>query len=169
MYLWKVDRVASDLGNGQVSQNEEFKYVLAFSLIGMLGTAMAAAGASTVPGWLRAVDLAVMIVITVAGVFYCYYRNQASDNQDFLRRFLCLGVPVAVRILVLAVVVGFIVGLVAGIVSGSGEVQQSDSSSRIRVFTELGVNYLVQVALYLYLAHWVAATGRKATGPLPEH
>ncbi|XOZ35091.1 hypothetical protein ACMDCT_07615 [Halomonadaceae bacterium KBTZ08] len=165
MYLWKVDYVASDLRNGQVTQNEEFKYILAFSLIGILGTVMAAAGASAVPGWLRAVDLAIMIGITVAGVFYCYYRNQASDNQDFLRRFLCLSVPVAVRILILALVVGFIAGLVAGIVAGSEGGQQSGESSQARMFMELGVNYLVQVVLYLYLAHWIAATGRSADQP----
>lgn len=162
MYLWKVDRLADELGNNQISQKEEFKYTLAFTLLGVLLMGMAAFGAGAVPPWLMATDLAIMLVITGAGIMYCYNRNQASDNQDFIVRFICLGLPVTVRITVFGLVVGFLVGAVAGIILGPESFQKPGAGPGAMVFINLGVGYLIHAIYFIYLARWMAATGSSA-------
>ena len=166
MYLWKVDRLADELGNNQVSQKEEFKYTLAFTLLGILLLGLAAFGSGAVPHWLMAADLAIMLIITGAGIVYCYKRNQGLDNRDFIVRFICLGLPVTVRITILGLVVGFIVGAVAGIVLEPESFQHSEAEPGAMVFINLGVGYLIHVLYFIYLARWMAAAGDAFRNPV---
>ncbi|WP_077530466.1 hypothetical protein [Vreelandella utahensis] len=165
MYLWKVDRLADELGKNQVSQKEEFKYTLAVTLLGMLLLGLAAFGSGAVPPWLMAADLAIMLAITGAGIVYCYNRNQGSDNRDFIVRFICLGLPVTVRITVLGMVIGFIVGVVAGITLEPASFQQSEAGPGTMVLINLGLGYLIHALYFIYLARWLAAVGDVARNP----
>ena len=42
-----------------------------------------------------------MLLISIIGLLYCYKVNTLGDNNDYIRRVMCLSIPIAIRILVL--------------------------------------------------------------------
>ena len=43
----------------------------------------------------------IMVLVVIAGILECYTINKAGDNQRFIVRFICLNLPITVRICVL--------------------------------------------------------------------
>lgn len=157
MYLWKVDHLAADLRNDYVSQKEQFKYMLVFTLINTLAMVAIAFGSSGMSSSLLAVDMVVTLTITAAGISYCYHRNRKADNRDLIVRFICLGLPVTVRIIVFGVILGFVVGAATGLVLGETSGQGSESEVSVVELVDLMIAYVVQIAYFLYLGRWMGA------------
>ena len=157
MYLWKVDHLAADLNNDHVSQKEQFKYTLVFTLINTLAMVAIAFGSSEMSSGLMAVDLVVTLVITAAGISYCYHCNRQADDRDLIVRFICLGLPVTVRIIVFGALLGFVVGAVTGLVLGESAAQDAETGFGVRNLVNLMIGYVVQLAYFVYLGRWMGA------------
>lgn len=157
MYLWKVDSLADDLGNDRVSQNEQFKYALLFTLLSTFFMGVAAFGAPEVPDWLRAIDMILMLVITGLGILYCYRCNQGAGNRDFILRFMCFGLPVTLRLAVLGGIAGFVWGLFQALILGDDATKQAESGVGAVVFANLGLAYVLHAAYFIYLG-WCMAS-----------
>ena len=55
--------------------------------------------------------------VTVLGILYCYAVKKKGDGKDFVTRFICLSVPVTVRIaagLIVAVMLVYGIGSAIG-------------------------------------------------------
>lgn len=37
-------------------------------------------------------------LITIAGIILCYKANQRGDDEEFVDRFICIGLPIAIRL-----------------------------------------------------------------------
>ncbi|EIC23049.1 hypothetical protein [Thiorhodovibrio frisius] len=108
MYLWKVDSLVKDFKSENVSQKEEFKYMLLFTVAMALASDPALyIGASY--NHYDTIGSIVMLGMSIFGVYYCYKINSSSDNKDFIVRMMCIGLPVMIRMLVVMIPV-FIVG-----------------------------------------------------------
>lgn len=110
MYLWKVDSLVEDFKSGSVSQKEEFKYMLFFS-IAMVFASDPALHIGESYNHYDTILSVITLCISIIGVHYCYKINSRGDNKDFLVRVICIGLPVAIRLLA----VMFPVLIVAGI------------------------------------------------------
>ena len=112
MYIWKVAPLIEELKNQKLSQKEQLKYFLTYSLLMIL---------STDPFLYTdfnyviydTIDTVVASVITVIGIIYCYKVNERVDGKDFILRFLTLGLPITVRfVFVIMVVFGVYYGFI---------------------------------------------------------
>ena len=100
MYLWNTKALAGELKDGTLSQRERFKYLLILAVI----SAAAIEGERYVseqpslPMW---VESALAIVITVVGIWVCYRANRKGDDREFIDRYICMGFPLLIRLVVL--------------------------------------------------------------------
>jgi hypothetical protein len=100
MYWWKVSKLAQDFREGRVEEKERFKYYLATTILWTLGTQPFLYYGST----FKIADLisaAATVTVTIVGIFLCYRANKNGDNTDFIGRIICLGWPIAIRLVAL--------------------------------------------------------------------
>ncbi|MCF6226724.1 MAG: hypothetical protein L3J22_10560 [Xanthomonadales bacterium] len=98
MYLWKVDLLVEDFKSGKVSQKEEFKYMLLFTIaMAFASDPVMYIGSSY--NYYDTIGSALMLGISIFGVYYCYKINSSGDNRDFIARIMCIGLPVMIRVL----------------------------------------------------------------------
>jgi len=112
MYIWKVSPLIEELKNQKLSQKEQFKYFLTYSLLMVL---------SADPFLYidfnyviyDSIDTLVASIITILGIIYCFKVNESVDGKDFILRFITLGLPITVRfVFVIILVVGIYYGLI---------------------------------------------------------
>lgn len=148
MYLWKVDNLIEDLKNNKVSQKEQFKYALAFSIF----TGIAADPSLSIGlqyGFMDFVSSVTMLVITVFGVIVCYKENKRADDKDFVLRFFTLGLPVAIRFIVVIIPLGIVAGLLEAVFNPNHE---NDAEYVVTTIYQVLFIAVSGVAFYIYLA-----------------
>jgi hypothetical protein len=98
MYLWKIDSLVNDFRSGKVSQQEEFKYILLFTIAVTL-TSDPAIHIDSSYNCYDTIDSVMTLAIAILGVYCCYKINSSGDNKDFIVRVMCIGLPVMIRVL----------------------------------------------------------------------
>jgi len=96
MYFWKIDNLKKDLAKNTVSEKEQFKYLLATTILYSL---------FIIPFMENNIwDIYSAIVsgiIAIFGTYYIYRINGGSNGKYILQRFLSLGWVIGIRWLVL--------------------------------------------------------------------
>ena len=96
MYIWKVSALVQELKSEGLSQKEQLKYFLTYSLLMLL----------VIDPFFHSdfeyvvydtIDTVVSVIATILGVIYCYKVNESIDGKDFILRFMTLGLPITVR------------------------------------------------------------------------
>ena len=100
MYIWKTDSLVADLRDGTLSQADRFKYLLVLMLITVVIVELSLF-VSEVPSAATLSESTLVILMTVAGTIWCYRVNKDGDNQEFVDRFICLSLPILVRLFLL--------------------------------------------------------------------
>jgi hypothetical protein len=112
MYIWKISPLIDELKTQNLSQKEQFKYFLTYSLFMVLSTEPSLYADFNYVFY-DTIDTFVASLITVLGIVYCYKINEKGDGKDFILRFITLGIPISVRFgLVMIVVIGFYYGFI---------------------------------------------------------
>ena len=148
MYILKVDDLIEDLKQGNVSQREQFKYALAFSIL-MLLVAEPALSVGFEYSLIDFVSTLSLLVVTVFGLMICFRANERADGKDFILRFFTIGLPVTVRFVAFFVVLVLLLMLIETIM-GLNLYIFSDSS--ITTYYEGVWFFIVESAFYLYFA-----------------
>jgi hypothetical protein len=153
MYFWKVDKLVDDFKTGKVSQKEEFKYMLAFTVLMALITDPVFS--ETTPYNLySAINTISLIIVSILGVYYCYKVNEAGDNKDFIVRVICIGLPVYVRVLTFGIPIIFVGAIIYDVIYGfekmNGDVNETSIYS-------LAAGVVATVLYYVYLATKICA------------
>jgi len=109
MYFWNISILKEELRGGGPSDNECFKYLLAFPMFFAL---LSSAPKSREKGDTALVLLSAlaMVGIVIAAVTYCYQMNGGAEGREFLRRFFSIAWVVGWR----SVLVGlpFLIGII---------------------------------------------------------
>ncbi|AAZ27603.1 hypothetical protein [Colwellia psychrerythraea] len=126
MYIWKISPLIEQLKSDSLSQKEQLKYFLTYSVLMII--------ASELPlsvyldyGFYDAVNTVSMSILTIVGITYCYKVNKSIDDKDFILRFVTIGLPVTLRLLALLIVVGILFGVVDAIFIESSYLDESDT------------------------------------------
>lgn len=92
------------------------------------------------------------IILIVLGVLLCYRANTEGDDEGFLVRFICLGLPVGVVVYGLVMVCG------AGIADAliGSRIEQATGNSLKTVY-----ELLSQLVYFLVLRHWIAVVAAR--------
>ena len=102
MYFWNITKLKEEIRGGGPSENECFKYLLAFGIFfALLSSApKSRENSEPVPVLLSALAL---VGIVVAAVTYCYQMNGGAAGRDFLKRFLAIAWVIGWRSLLVGV------------------------------------------------------------------
>ena len=80
MSFWKIDSLVEDFKLGKVSQNEDFKYMLLFTITLILATdSILYIGMSY-----DSLNSVLILFISVIGVYYCYKKYSSGDDRNFI-------------------------------------------------------------------------------------
>lgn len=109
MYFWKVEQLIEDLKEDKVNSNEQFRYILLLFLLAVIASDPLLVQ-DVVLHDLSVYESIGMIVLTVWGINHTYKVNVSGDDKDFMVRFICLGLPVAIRLF--AVVVPLVIVII---------------------------------------------------------
>ncbi len=147
MYFWKVDKLTDSLIDNSLTERDKNRYSLLYLIYVSVFTSTIVSGRSSTPVLaLSGIELLVILL----GIIICYYQNNKGDGRDFLIRYICLSVPITIRVLVTLVMLSIVIGIVASVM---------DKVSLIR--DSLSVTSLIYIfinGLYYYLLHKEFAT-----------
>jgi len=110
MYLWKVDSLVDDFKSKRVTQKEEFKYILLCTIAVALASDPALYIGATYNHYDTLSSVAVL-GLSIFGIYYCYKINSSGDDRDFIVRIMCIGLPVAIRVLAVMIPIFIIAGV----------------------------------------------------------
>ena len=91
------------------------KYLLADSII--------TAAISLVPRAASFIDILSSIsgvAIAIVGILLCFTANGGGHGRHFIERFVCLGWPVGIRVVVYMLLPLIVLAILAGVVEGAG-------------------------------------------------
>ena len=110
-YAWDIKTLSEDLRTGEVSQSYRMKAFLAFLVITYISSDLAAfvpEAQLTPPKALAAAELMARVVILIGGTLLCFRANERADGRDFVDRFMCLSLPVVLRVVVISIPLTFV-------------------------------------------------------------
>jgi hypothetical protein len=105
IHWWRTDRLAEELAKDAVSERQSLWYGV-ISTILVVEATYYATWFGGYQSWLLLVEFAVVCVITVLGLQECYKSNGGAGGSHFLKRFICLGVPVGIKLLIASTAIG---------------------------------------------------------------
>jgi hypothetical protein len=151
MYIWNVNALVEDLSNAKIDQKEQVKYVLTYSLLGLLMADPVIYKDLEYSVWTFCRSIT-MVVLVILGVLYCYNINKRGDDKDFILRFACLSIPIFFRISAFVLVIVIILGSIQGIfqVGLAGGIH------------EVIITIIYIVLYYLYLSSKMKIVSHKA-------
>lgn len=96
MYIWKIGELKAQLSQGELSEPEAFKYLMANTVLYSLSTIQYfdPNRYDTLSGFLG-------LCITIAGLWFIYKCNGGKNGKHFIHRYLSVGWVVFVRFFVL--------------------------------------------------------------------
>ncbi|PKH87489.1 hypothetical protein [Colwellia sp. Bg11-28] len=157
MYIWKISPLIEQLKSDGLSQKEQLKYFLTYSVLMIIATdPLLSVG--LVYGFYDAVNTASMSILTIVGVIYCYKVNKSIDDKDFILRFVTIGLPITVRLLVLSIVVGILYGVVDAIFLESSYLDESDTYQTTSV--DVLITGILLFVYYYYFASKLKCFGK---------
>src|SRR5438270_432101 len=93
MRVLDMNGAVGDLREGRVDEAESYRYLLARVILGVIGFGLYS-GEQSEP-LSRFISVAVDLLIAVVGLGACYRANQRGDGKDFVKRYICLSLPVS--------------------------------------------------------------------------
>lgn len=102
MIFWNTQKLSDALREGRVTTAQSALYLAANVLIWSLLVELAA-HVQTPKNILDYVLTAVSISSAIFGTWICYRANARGDNRDFIERYVCLSLPITVRVLVIEI------------------------------------------------------------------
>lgn len=158
MYFWKVDNLVEDFKTGKVTQLEEFKYMLLFTVIGTIAfDSLLCTGSAY--NYYDYINLVLTLTISIWGVYYCYKINKEGDNKGFIVRLTCIGLPVVIRILAFFIPIFFLIGALEEALIDIDSVAVDELESEFYETTplEAAAFVLFTTSYYLYLSRKIRA------------
>lgn len=151
MYLWKVDLLVEDFKNNKVNQTEQFKYMMLFSIL-MVLVSDPYLYISERYFLFDFINTMVATLLTAWGVYYCFKINAKGDNNDFIVRLMCLGLPVSIRVGVIFAFIYFIVAFIEGFTGVDILFETMEDGEYTTNPTDVILTSFFLIIYYLYLS-----------------
>jgi len=114
MYLWNTKALATKLKSGELSQAERFKYLfLSVIMFALLGEVASCVGSIRPPAVIKITESVIVLIIIIGGTLLCYKANKRGDNKEFADRYICLGIPIFLKLAALLISVYIVYAIVA--------------------------------------------------------
>jgi hypothetical protein len=109
MYIWKTDKLASEIKENTLSEKDWKDYFLASAILITVSMYML----QTMPRtnmFLLMIEAILMIAITVIGINIAFNANQENSGTNFVARITALSFPLSIKIIATSFVFGIILG-----------------------------------------------------------
>lgn len=110
MYFWNINKLKSDFNEGSVTEKSILQYLIAYTVL--FGIAMIPFGEKNQFDMLSA---ALMIPLSVLGIFYAYACNGGDTGADFLAKYCAIGWVVTIRFIAILIPVSIVLGIILGL------------------------------------------------------
>lgn len=137
--------LARRLRDGEVSSKEKFYYLLTFQVIyTIFFTAYVSDAIYSTGNSLDYIADIIIVLLTIIGTYLVYNSNRAGDDEDFIARFTCLSIPIAVHMILFSLLAGFIE---AALTMTEEDIMNEDYIYTTTIYGAVG---LVLVVAYFY-------------------
>ena len=96
VYFWKIDKLNEQLISGELSEQEQFKYLMANSILYALAVIQ-----YDTPNNLDIWAGVIGVFVTALGLWFIYKCNGGQNGKDIIQRYLSVGFVVFIRVFVL--------------------------------------------------------------------
>jgi len=153
MYFWNVNALVDDLKHDRVTQKEQFKYYLLFSIVTVIFMDPYFYDGSTYNIY-DLLNSILSVLITAFGTYYCFKINSSGDNKDFIVRMILLGLPIAIRAVVIFIPLMFVAMTIEAffIISPDMDVEKLDNFG-----DKATLSSVIYLALFLIGYFWYLA------------
>lgn len=152
MYLWNTKALAKELKEGTLSESDKFRYYIVVVILYTVLLMFPTRGGSS-----DAVDSIIGILIAILAIFFgtyiCYKVNKSGDNVNFVERFICLSLPIAIKIFLLWVLV-VILTVVSAFILGFTGVLDSPSNETFLIFKSLSLLLVLTVIFSVWISFY---------------
>jgi prepilin signal peptidase PulO-like enzyme (type II secretory pathway) len=143
--IWlDIKELETGLKNGALSDKEALNYLLAnlilYSVVPYIG------GNDSTNKWLIALEIVVVIAVTVIGTKKTFDVNSAGDNRDYFKRFLSLSFVTGIRLLALVLVVAIPIGIIVYLVD-----KNLDANENTKDLFEVALTAVSGIVYYFML------------------
>ena len=148
MTLFSIRITVAELVTDALSERAAMQYYLASSIISLIAFEFQFwLGPNR--DWEPWVDFSANLLILIWGVNHCWRLNGGAGGRDFLKRIVCLSVPVGIRLSILALLAGLLHYGVATVLFTGNYFEAPEQAHRLS-------NFLLYMALGVYFWRWVA-------------
>lgn len=146
MYIWNVNALIKDIKDEKLSQKEQFKYALSYSLLIMIMCdPLLYAGEKY--SYVDAVQSLLLLIVSAFGIYACYRANSRADDKDFVLRFFTIGLPVSLRFIAVGLPIALLMGAIEGFLMFDSD---TESESMISSISSLVFSSAFIAAFYFY-------------------
>ena len=104
MRLWNVNKLIAELRGDSLSQKQKFYYFLTFFILYVwCGVLLQYIHAEV--SFMLVIEDVIFWVLSVCGFILCFKANQKGDNINFIERFICLSIPISIRLIVIMCII----------------------------------------------------------------
>ncbi len=96
MEFLNPSRCVEDLRAGRVNEYESMKYMMATVLLEISGGSGAFSHLKGQAWWVWLLGVLILLTVNFWGLRRCYAANGGAQGQDFIKRYVCIGVPLGV-------------------------------------------------------------------------
>ena len=152
MYLWNTKALAKELKEGTLSESEKFKYYIVGTILYTVLLMLPTRGEST-----NTIDSLIGILIAILIIFFgtymCYGVNKSGDNANFIERFICLSLPIAIKIFLIWVLV-VILTVISTFILGYAGFVDSASTEAFLIYKSLAALLIIVVILSVWICFY---------------
>ena len=122
MYLWNTKALATKLKSGELSQHERFKYFFLYIVLTTVTIEFLFYVTEEQLNFFTLISSAIAITATVVGLILSYRVNKMGDDKEFIDRYVCVGLPIAVKLVVLLIGIGILYVILCEVIFGCADV-----------------------------------------------
>ncbi|MEM6998324.1 MAG: hypothetical protein AAF419_00620 [Pseudomonadota bacterium] len=160
MYIWNVNKLVEEFKGGHVSERQQLYYFLVFMVFSYISTDPYLNSLLAYDSFnnLDKLMLPIGLAIGVLGTIYCYYITpNVEKSVGFLPRFICIGLPVLVRIVVFLVLIMFSTFIVNDFIITIPGVDGFLEAEETTLIDFVGIN-VFEVLYFWYLSRMIKAS-----------
>ena len=149
MIWFNIKELERKIVENEFSDEEGFKYFLAFSILGVLATSISTAG-----NIITFIELLISVAITIWGSYSIFKANSSGDGQDFFKRYFALSWVIGLRLFIITLIIAIPLSFIYGVISyESIDLNSSESTTLTEDFVTMIISSLVGLVYYFLLTN----------------
>ena len=97
MHLLNTNALVLKIRNNELSQTDRFKYFFISTVLTSVCIEMVSYS-DTASSTLAILNSTLLVLIAIIGLLVVYRANKSGDNKDFIDRYICISLPVGVKV-----------------------------------------------------------------------